>query len=99
MGSSCATQFRLRLWFTPRGTPCTFSIILRKSREHLEQQPPQIVVARIRALPLVRIPSAWNLFLTLLRYRQNLVPRGFLVGPDLLALMVQQTFMHMLTPL
>src|SRR6202034_2635124 len=75
-GSSCATQFRLRLWFTPRGTPCTFSIILRKSREHLEQQPPQIVVARIRALPLVRIPSAWNLFLTLLRYRQNLVARG-----------------------
>jgi hypothetical protein len=45
-----------------RGTPCTFSIILRKSREHLEQQPPQIVVVRIRALPLVRIPSAWKSF-------------------------------------
>src|ERR1700733_10857617 len=65
-----------------RETPCTFSIILRKSREHLEQQRPKIVLARIRALPLVRIPSAWNLFLTLLRYRQNLVPRGVLFCPD-----------------
>src|SRR5580704_8167442 len=69
-----------------RGTPCTFSIILRKSREHLEQQPPQIVVVRIRALPLVLIPSAWNLFLTLLRYRRNLVPRGVHFSPTLTGL-------------
>src|ERR1700693_4094771 len=65
-----------------RGTRCTFSVILRKSREHLKQQPPQIVVVRIRALPVVRIPSALNLFLILLRYRQNLVPRGVHFGPD-----------------
>src|ERR1700688_4874983 len=65
-----------------RGTRCTFSVILRKSREHLKQQPPQIVVVRIRALPVVRIPSASNLFLILLRYRQNLVPRGVHFGPD-----------------
>src|ERR1700730_8165415 len=78
-----------------RGTPCTFSIILRESREHLEQQPPQIVVVRIRALPLVRLPSAWKSFPNTFEVSAELgSERCPLRSGLLLALVVQQTFME-----
>src|SRR5712671_7298567 len=101
MGSSCADSVSPpTMVHTPGELLARFrsSIIPRKSREHLEQQPPQIVVVRIRALPLVRIPSAWKSFPNTFEVSAELGPeRCPLRSGLLLALMVQQTFMDMLT--
>ena len=102
MGSSCADSVSPPTMVHARGTPCTFSIFdhyPEKSRT-FGAATAQIVIVRIKALPLVQIPSAWNLFLTLFEVSAELgSERCPLRSGLLLALMVQQTFMDMLTPL